>query len=161
MDYVIATRDLPPQPIVSIRDRRAAGDIPRFLGEAFQELFGRLRLLGAGAAGPPFTIYHEFGPDGIDAEVCVPLARPVSAKGRIRDRVLPASTVARTLHVGRYEDLGAAYGALTSWIARRGFESAGPVQERYLNGPADGVPPTEYRTEVEIPIVSRAVAVPA
>ena len=69
-------------------------------------------------------------------------------------------TVARTLHVGPYEDLGAAYRALTEWIDRNGLEAAGPVQERYLNGPGDGATPAEYRTEVEIPVVPGAVAVP-
>ena len=46
-------------------------------------------------------------------------------------------TVGRTLQHGPYEDLGAAYRALTDWINRNGLEAAGPVQERYLNGPGD------------------------
>ncbi|MGZ8515150.1 MAG: GyrI-like domain-containing protein [Candidatus Limnocylindrales bacterium] len=160
MDYVIAKRELPQQPIVSIRDRCAQGDIPGFVGTAFGELFGRLGLLGVEPAGPPFVIYHEFGPDGVDAEVSVPIAQAVSATGRIKARVLPAVTVAGTLHVGPYDDLGAAYAALTEWIRSNGFEATGPFQERYLNGPGDQVSPAEYRTEVEIPIVAAAVAVP-
>jgi effector-binding domain-containing protein len=63
--------------------------------------------------------------------------------------------------VGPYEDLGGAYRALTEWIDRNGLEVAGPVQERYLNGPGDLVSPAEYRTEVEIPIIRTAVAIPA
>ena len=164
MDYAIATRELAPQPIVSLRDRRAAADLPAFLGHAFGELFGRLGLLGVTPAGEPFVIYHEFGPDGIDAEVCVPVAEFVSATGRIQTRVLPAVTVARTLHVGPYEELGAAYAALTAWVGDHGYEAAGPTQERYLNGPGgagEPVWPAEYRTEVEIPILPRAVPVPA
>jgi effector-binding domain-containing protein len=161
MDYVIATRELARQPIVSIRDRRRQADIPGFLGEAFGELFGRLELLGVKPAGHPFVIYHEFGADGIDAEVCVPVAGSVAAAGRIQARLLPAMSVANTMLVGRYEDLGAAYGALTEWVLRNGLEPAGPVQERYLNGPGDLVPPSEYRTEVEVPVVPAAAAVRA
>ncbi|MGZ8437128.1 MAG: GyrI-like domain-containing protein [Candidatus Limnocylindrales bacterium] len=160
MDYVIATRELGPESVLSIRERRSSPDIPGFLSGAFGELFGRLGLLGVQPAGHPFVIYHAFGPNDIDAEVCVPIAEGVSATGRIRSRELPAVTVARTLHVGPYDDLGAAYRALTEWINRNGLEAAGPVQERYLNGPGDGAAPTEYRTEVEIPVVPAAVAVP-
>ena len=91
MDYPIATRELAPQPIVSMRDRRTPQDLPRFLGGAFGELFGRLRLLGASPAGPPFVVYHEFGPDDVDAEVCVPVAQ---ARG---ERLDEQSTTRRDL----------------------------------------------------------------
>jgi effector-binding domain-containing protein len=160
MTYVITTRDLAQQPVVSIRDQRVQQAIPEFLGDAFGELFGTLGLLGAAPVGPPFVIYHEFSPGGIDAEVCVPVDRGVKATGRMRYRVLPAMTVARTLHVGRYEDLGAAYAEVTDWIKARGLEATGPVQERYLNGPGDHVTPAEYQTEVEIPVAPVAAAVP-
>lgn len=161
MDYVIAKRELGPQPILGIRDRRAAADVPGFLTEAFGELFGRLGLLGMAPAGHPFVIYHAFGPNHIDAEVCVPIAEVATTMGRIRSRELAAMTVASTLHVGPYEELGAACRALTDWINQHGLGAAGPVQECYLNGPGDVVTPAEYRTEVEIPIVPATVAIPA
>jgi effector-binding domain-containing protein len=161
MEYVIATREIAAQAVVSIRERQASPDVPGFLSGAFGELFGRLGLLGVQPAGHPFVIYHAFGPNELDAEVCVPVAQAVQAAGRIQSRELPAMTVARTLHVGPYEELGAAYRALTEWIERHGHEAAGPVQERYLNGPGDAASPADYRTEVEIPIVHAAIAVPA
>lgn len=166
MSYVIATQEHAQQPIVSIRDRRPRMDLPEFIGKSFSDLFGRLGLLGVDPAGPPFVIYHEFGPDEIDAEVCVPIAQPVSvttsaaAATKLHARVLPAATVAGTLHVGPYEELGNAYTALTDWIHGNGLEAAGPLLERYLNGPGDVVTPADYRTEVELPIVHAAVAVP-
>jgi effector-binding domain-containing protein len=161
MEYVIVTRDLEPQTVFSIRERHAAPDVPQFLAEAFGDLFGRLGLLGVRPAGHPFVIYHGFGPAEIDAEVCVPIVDPASAAGRIRSRDLPAMTVARTLHVGPYEELGTAYRALTSWIERSGVEATGPVQERYLNGPGDGAAPVDYRTEIEMPIARLPVGAPA
>ena len=126
MDYMIATHHVEPQPIVSIRDRRKQDDLPGFLKAAIPELLGRLRILGVGPAGPPFVIYHEFGAEGIDAEVSVPTDGPVAATGRIESRVLPAMTVARAVHVGPYEKLGDAYAALWNWIRGHGFETAGP-----------------------------------
>jgi effector-binding domain-containing protein len=157
MDYVIATHPVQAQAIVSIRDRRKQHELPGFLKAAFPELFGRLRLLRVSPAGPPFVIYHEFGTEGTDAEVSVPIDEPVAAAGKIEIRVLPAMTVARTVHVGSYEKLGDAYAAVWDWVRGHGFEAAGPVRERYLDGPGDDVAPSEYRTEIEVPIVPLVV----
>ena len=121
MEYQIALHDVESQPIVSIRGRHAQAEIPEFLGRSFGLLFGHLKLLGVDPAGPPFVIYHAFGPAGMDTEVCVPVASPVSATGGVESRMLPAVTVARTLHIGPYEELGGAYDAVTDWIRGRGF----------------------------------------
>jgi effector-binding domain-containing protein len=160
MGYSIAVHDLAAQPVISIRGHaELAAEIPGFLGRSFGLLFGHLKLLGVEPAGPPFVIYHAFGPAGIDAEVCVPVRTPIAASGGVQGRVIPALTVARTLHVGPYEALASAYDAVTDWIRGRGFELAGPMRERYLNGPGDNVTPAQYQTEVEIPVVAVAVAV--
>jgi effector-binding domain-containing protein len=157
LDYLVATHHVEPQPIVSIRGRRPADDVPAFIQGAFKDLFGRLRLLAVVPAGPPFVIYHEFAVDGIDAEVSVPIDRPISAAGRMVSRILPAMTVAGTVHLGSYEALSAAYAAVSGWIRDHGSEAAGPMQERYLNGPGDDVAASAYRTEVEIPVIPSAV----
>jgi effector-binding domain-containing protein len=161
MPYEIATRDLASQPIVSIRQRLPKTEIPAFLGRSFGELFGRLGLLGAAPMGPPFVIYHEFADAEIDAEVCVPVSGTIAASGHIQARTLPEMTVASTLHVGPYEECAAAYAALAEWMRQTGHAAAGPMLERYLNGPGDVASPAEYRTEVEVPIVRAAVTVPA
>ena len=72
-------------------------------------------------------------------------------------RVLPATNVAETLHVGPYELLGEAYSELMGWIARNGFQVAGPVRETYLNEPGPDVPPEAYQTRIAMPIVATAV----
>lgn len=160
MTYAIATRHVEPQAIVSVRGRRPLDDLPAFIKAAFPELLGRLRLLGVSPSGLPFVIYHEFGADGIDAEVSVPIDQSVTSAGKIESRMLPAMTVARTVHVGPYEKLGDAYSAVSDWVRDHGYEAAGPIQERYLNRPGDHVAPSEYRTEIEMPIVPLVVAAP-
>jgi effector-binding domain-containing protein len=145
--------------IVSIRDRGATADLPAIIGRSFEELYGRLAVLGVGPAGPPFVIYHAFGPDEIDAEVCVPLREPVRADLRVVARTLPAATVAWTLHVGPYDDLATAHDAVADWARDRGHVAAGPPRELYLNGPDEGIAPAAYRTEIEMPIVAAPAAV--
>ena len=157
MKYRITTHQAAPQAIVSIRERHPMDDFPAYVGRAFGSLFGYLATLGIEPAGMPMVIYHDFGPDGVDAEVCLPVALELLASGEFQSRVLPASTVARTLHVGPYDKLENAYGAIMAWIPKHEFDVAGPIQERYLNSP-DEVPPTAYRTEIEVPIVPVAVA---
>jgi effector-binding domain-containing protein len=160
MDYMITTHHVEPQLIVSIRARRKQDALPGFIKTAIPELLGRLRLLDVGPCGPPFVIYHDFGAEGVDAEVSVPIDEPVVATGRIESRVMPPMTVARTAHVGPYEKLGDAYAALWNWIRGHELEVAGPIQERYLNRPGDRVASSEYRTEIEMPVVPLVVAAP-
>ena len=161
MLYTFSVREIGPQPIVSIRERHPADQMPAFLGETFGSLFGRLHELGVPPVGAPFVIYHEFGSEAIDAEVCIPVGRIVNDAIEVASRELPPTTVVRTVHVGPYTELGGAYDALTDWIRAHATEAAGPVRERYLNGPGDGVEPAAYVTEVEMPIVAERIAVGA
>lgn len=160
MKYRIATHEIEPQLIVSIRERHPMDDFPAYVGRAFGALFGHVELSGVAPAGMPMVIYHDFGPDGVDAEVCLPIAFDLPYSTEFQTRVLPASTVAQTRHVGPYDKLDKAYAAIMAWIPKHGFDVAGPIQERYLNSP-DEVPPTAYETEIEVPIVPVAVASPA
>jgi effector-binding domain-containing protein len=160
MDYQFTIQEMAPQPIVSIRERHLATDMPWFIGQTFGVLFGRLDELGIRPAAPPFVIYHEFGKDTIDAEVCVPVEAVVVGGDVFEWRELPATTVVRTLHIGPYTELGGAYEAITGWLDMHETRSIGPVRERYLNGPGDGVEPAAYATEVEMPILPARVATP-
>jgi len=161
METEIAIVDVEEQRVLSIRRRIDQAAIPQFIGDSIDDLMGRLALLGAEPAGAPFVAYHEFGPRGIDAEVCVPVPESVEASGRMLTRVLPGTTVLRTVHVGPYDQLGAAYRALEEWIVDHHLSVAGPYRERYLNGPGEVASPAEYRTEIELPVAEAPVAVPA
>jgi effector-binding domain-containing protein len=157
MVYEVSLRDLPDQRIISVRDRVARSVLPVFIIRSLDDLRGHLRLLGVGAVAGPFVIYHAFGPDEVDAEVCVPVAGDVIAVGRISTRLLPGSTVARTVHFGPYEELGSAYAALIRWIGPRGFDACGPVRERYAEGPSGEALPAAYRTVIDLPVTRAAV----
>jgi len=160
MVYEIGVHDVPAQWIVSVRQQIPRAGIPMFIGQSFGLLFGHLTELGVAAVAPPFVVYHAFGLEEIDAEVCVPIKRKVIAGAPLRVRRLQRATVARTTHVGPYEALGEAYQALDAWVAAEGRAVAGPVRERYLTGPDSELAPDFYRTEIELPISEAPVAVP-
>jgi effector-binding domain-containing protein len=152
MAYEFTTHEIPAMDILFVRDAVAADGFPAFLGGAFPELYAHVERHRITPAGHPFVIYHAFGPDRIDAQVCAPILGPASGGGRLQIGTIPAATVVRTSHVGRYEDLGSAYAALSEWVADHRLTPGGPIRERYLTGVGDGVPPEAYRTELDQPI---------
>ena len=157
MRYEVTTHEVPDRALLSIRGHMKTAEMPGFIGQSYAKLFGRLGELGVAPRGMPFVIYHAFGPGVVDAEVCLPLAAVVADSGEMTSRVLPAATVARTVHFGPYDRLGDAYGELSEWIGDHGFEVAGVARERYLNEPGPDVTPADYLTEVEIPIAPAKV----
>jgi effector-binding domain-containing protein len=160
MDYLLGTHEVGPQRIASIRSRCNQAALPGFIKTGMGELLETLRALDVDPCGPPFVIYHDFGAGGIDAEVSVPIGAPITPAGRIATRIMPTMTVARAVHVGPYEDLRHAYSALWKWIRCHELETAGPIQERYLNGPGDTLTTGDYRTEIEMSVVPMVVAAP-
>ena len=157
MTYEFEIHRMPEMGIISIREGVDEATFPTFLARAFPELFEHVGRHGVIAIGHPFVIYHAFGPERIDAEVCVPVAGPAPVDDRIKAHVLPETTIVRTTHVGPYEELGTAYQALSEWVDDHGYAAAGPIRERYLTGPSLEVPPSEYRTEIDMPIQPVAV----
>ncbi len=152
MPYEFTTHEIPAMDILSIREHVEPDRFPGFLGGAFPELFTHVGRHGIVATGQPFVIYHAFGPELIDAEVCVPVIGPAPTEGRIAASALAAATVIRTLHVGPYEELGGAYAALSEWVDDHGYQAVGPIRERYLTGIGDDVSPSDYRTELDMPV---------
>ena len=160
MELAIEVIDAEELRVLSVRRRVDQAGIPSFIGGSIGELMGRLALLGVEPTGAPFVVYHEFGPHGIEAEVCVPVPNSVDASGGLLTRVIPRATVVRALHVGPYDQLGAAYQAIEEWIGDHHMSAAGPYRERYLNAPDEVASPAEYRTEIELPVVAAPEAVP-
>lgn len=157
MRYEVTTHEVPDEALLSIRGRMTMAEMPAFIGQSYAKLYGRLGELGVTTRGMPFVIYHAFGPGVVDAEVCVPLAAVVAESGEMTSRVLPATTVARTVHPGPYDGLGAAYTELYEWIRDHGFEVVGVARERYLNEPGPDVTPADYLTEIDVPIAPAKV----
>ncbi|HEX5451726.1 MAG TPA: GyrI-like domain-containing protein [Candidatus Limnocylindrales bacterium] len=156
MEYQVITRQVPEQRIVSLRGRTSPIELPTYVGTAFGRLYSRLGEAGIVPSGEPLAIYHEWGPDSIDVEACVPVAAGALG-GEVAERVLPAATVAQTLHVGSYDSLMGAYQAVAAWIGSNGYTDDGPSRERYLVGPGGDIPEADYRTQVETPVTRALV----
>jgi DNA-binding transcriptional MerR regulator len=124
--------------------------IPRVIGETM----GALGARGIAAAGPPFVVYHEGMPDSeaMTIEVGWPVGAPVAGDGDLQPGTLGGCLVARTTHVGPYDQLPTAWAALGEWIQARGHESAGAPWESYPTDPQEEPDPATYRTEISWPV---------
>ncbi len=157
MAYEIITREVADQRVVSLRGLVTRPGLSAFIGSSYDALMAGLGPLGIAPNGEPLVIYHEWSEARIDVEVCLPVGTAHAIPGEFEDRVVPAATVAQTLHVGRYEELPGAYRALETWIADHGYEEVGPTRERYLVGPGSDAPETAYRTLIETPVAKALV----
>ena len=135
------------QPVLSVRTRTTVQNLPSLLGKAYGEIAHYLGELGEQPAGPPFTIYYNMDMQDLDIEAGVPVAKRLAGRGEIQTSELPAGTVATCLYTGPYSDMAPAYGALTQWVAERGYEPTGVVYEVYLSDPNE-TPPQEMKIQI-------------
>lgn len=150
--YHVIVKQVAEQTVLSIREQRPFAELAQ-VGDAISELMAYLGEIGVRPTGHPFCIYHDEDiRDVLDLELVIPTARHVAGRGRMSGRVLPAATLAATLHTGPYPAIGAAYRALAAWIQEHGHESAGGPRETYLLGPCEVNDVSELRTEAAWPI---------
>ncbi len=154
MEREVVTRDVAEQPALGVRFQTSMMTMGEDFGKAFGTLFGFLGRTGMQPVGPPMTLYldPEFTEDKINAEVCVPIEKPVPGGGGVESVTLSGGKFASTLHFGPYHEIGEAYQALTVWLRENALEPAGPFRETYLVGVGQVEDPAEYRTEVSCPI---------
>jgi effector-binding domain-containing protein len=125
------------------------------IGEAmapvFQRLYETLAAKGIQPSGAPWVRYLCIGED-VEFEVAAPTAREIEAPGGMISGSTAGCDYARTLHVGPYERIGAAYSAVTTWLAENALVVAGAPWEVYLTDPMSQPDPAKYETLVYCPV---------
>jgi effector-binding domain-containing protein len=127
--------------------------IQEVMGPGIREVFAALAAQGVAPAGPWFTHHRRPPTDTFDFDICVPVAAPVAAAGRVRPGRLPAARVARAVYRGPYEGLAAAWGEFHAWVVANGHTPRADLWECYLVGPESGDDPAGWRTELNRPLV--------
>jgi DNA-binding transcriptional MerR regulator/effector-binding domain-containing protein len=102
---------------------------------------------------PSFTLCHATDP-GIDIEVCFPIGSDVKECDGINISVLPAETMACTIHNGPFGGLITAFTSLIKWIDDNNYSIAGPDREIYLQLPKENQFSNDPNaiTELQIPV---------
>jgi effector-binding domain-containing protein len=127
-------------------------EIQAVMGPAIGEIYAALAAQGIAPAGPWFTHHRRRPTDTFDFDVCVPVASPVAAAGRVQPGRLAAARVARTVYHGPYQGLAAAWGEFRAWIEANGHTPRVDLWECYLVGPESTDDPAAWRTELNQPL---------
>jgi effector-binding domain-containing protein len=151
MDYKCEIKELPVQPVLSIRAKSAVQELPQVLGASLGVIAQHLGSLGETPAGAPFVAYYNMDMQNLDIEVGVPVACPLAGQGNIQPSQIFGGKFATCLFVGPYSDVGPAYDALTQFVKDKGFEASGVAYEFYLNDPQT-VQPAELQTQIYFPL---------
>ncbi len=130
--------------------------------EAFPRLFGWIAEKGYIPAGPPMGVYFNAPGQVPDEELLWEIQCPIGGevapsgpdKQGLGVKRVEGAEVAATMYKGPFDQVGATFGALVSWIMENGYEIAGPAEEIYLSEP-EKTPPEELLTEVRFPVRKR------
>lgn len=131
-------------------------DIQKVMGPAIQEVFATLAAQGISPTGPLFSYHLRMDPAVFDFEVGVPVAKPVTPAGRVTNSRLPAARVARTVYRGPYEGLPGAWSDLKAWLDDGTYTAGSSRWEYYAAGPESSPDPSQWRTELNWPLVGGA-----
>lgn len=123
-------------------------EVASFFDRSFAELASVLGTQGIAPTGPAFGRYA--GPPGepVELEVGFPIDRSVDPSGAVEPSSLPAGRVARLVHAGGYDLLGATWDRLRTWIVEQGLTPGDDLWEVYVTEPNPEMDPADLRTEL-------------
>ncbi len=154
MSNQVEVKDQPAQPVLSVRTRASADQLPMLCGKWFGEIMTYLGAIGEYPAGPPFSAYYNMDMQNLDVELGFPVAKALPAKDEIKPGEIPAGKIASYLYVGPYGDCGPAYELVTKYITENGYTPTGVAYEYYLNDP-NAIPHEEPQTLIVFPLKSQ------
>src|SRR5688572_15213612 len=102
-NYDVLIKTVPTMLVASRRVTIPTNDqVPQYLGPAFDEAYGYVRMHGAKDTGPCFALWHS--PSDVyeneDAEALVPIDHQIKESSRVKVYELPATQVAAVVHQG-------------------------------------------------------------
>lgn len=147
MQYECKIETRPAQPTVTIRTRTPVSALPTVLGDSFGRVMAYVGGSGAQPAGAPFVAYHNMDMDDLDIEAGFPIDRALPGRDDLVGGEIAAGDYVTCVHAGPYDQLGAAYNALTEFAAQQRRTPTGVAYEFYLNSPVD-TPPAQLQTMI-------------
>jgi effector-binding domain-containing protein len=87
----------------------------------------------------------------LDIEIGFSFAQQLNGEGEVLAGEIPAGKAAKCIHIGPYDQLGAAYDALQQWMTANGHTPSGVAYEFYRNDP-QGTPAAELQTQIMFPL---------
>ncbi len=151
----ILIKTLPARTVASVRD---VIDQYGEEGRLWQRLMEALPAAGGEVAegGLAVAVFHD--PDyverGPDVEVQLDVVAPFIETGDVRCLHIPETeVVSGTLH-GPYDGVGGVMEEVALWVDEHGYRFAGEMLNIYVVGPESGLDPSEWVTEVCLPVAA-------
>lgn len=140
MEYHCQIETRPAQQTVTMRTRTPVSAMAANIGGIFGQVMEYVGAMGAQPTGAPFVAYFNMDMDDLDIEVGFPVDRALPSRGELIGGALPAGDYATCLHIGPYDQVGPAYGALTAFVQQQGRTPTGVAYEFYFNSPQETAP---------------------
>ena len=135
-----------------VRDQVEPDNLRDFFDTSFSMLAETLSTQGISIAGPAFGLYRDTTDDVVDLEIGYPTESEVRPEGDVTPGSLPAGRVARVVHQGNFDGLGASWQQLRAWMDENGLTPRSMRWEVYVTEPSPDMDPDELRTELNAPV---------
>lgn len=142
------------KPTAVIRFTIPDKDCPKIFGSAVAEIMIAIAEQGIQPTGAFFSHHLKMPSQIFDFEVGVPVASPIKETDRVKASQLPATSVARALYRGPYEELGTAWNEFNSWIAENNLVAGDTLWECYEAGPESSNDSKKWITQFNRPLIS-------
>jgi len=155
MKYEITVKNIPGYKVISLRDT-----VPEYNAEGrlWEELKAFAEKNKIKCIEPYYSIYHDDGykEKDVDVEITMCIQENITGTDRIKVRELEeVPEMAIIFHKGPFEEMSAAYHALGVWMAENNYEWNGPTRAIYHKGPWCEQNPSEYLTEIQVPVIKK------
>ena len=124
------------------------------MGKAYGELYGFISANKLVQNGAPFATYLRW--DSVTyfsvMNICVPVEKAGSGKGRIKIQTIPEQKVVRAIYHGSYGKMEPAYRALATYIKDSEMVEVGGPSEIYITSPISEKDTLKWETHIVFPV---------
>jgi effector-binding domain-containing protein len=130
-DVVVETAQV--ELVAAVRAKVPISGIARAWKPALDQVWAFLKENGGLRPGHNLFLYHhaEHRNEAMNIDFGVQVARPFEREGNVQCVETPAGEVAKTVHVGPYDQLGNAHNAIHAWCATNNRKIARASWEIY------------------------------
>ncbi len=152
MDYEVNVKEVAQEHLAGIRGVYRISELPEVMGREFGRIMAALNAEGVEPAGGAVAIYHGWTEDTADVEIGFTTHGVFFPRDGVRPGRVPGGKVVHTVHVGPYDQIEAAYGAIQQYAEANRLTLGDMMWERYLTDPAVEPDLSKHVTEVFWPL---------
>jgi effector-binding domain-containing protein len=133
VNYDVVVETAQAELVAAVRAKVPISGIARAWKPALDQVWAFLKENGGLRPGHNLFLYHhaEHRNEAMNIDFGVQVARPFEREGNVQCVETPAGEVARTVHVGTYDQLGNAHNAIHAWCATNNRKIARASWEIY------------------------------